>query len=159
MIITVSRPAEARLMDWKDVDLEHKVWTIPPSLLKGDDGRKSKLEWKIPLTNAALKILKEQSSRTGLVFTTLKGERIPDSYFGSNINSALGFKGEAHGFRATFRTWGQEQQRFSEEALELCLKHVDTDATRAAYARSQLFDERKKILNAYANWIGNEHNG
>ena len=158
MILTVSRPAEARLMDWKDLDLEHKVWTIPPSLLKGDDGRKSKLEWKIPLTNAALKILKEQPSRTGLVFTTLKGERIPDSYFGSNINSALGFKGEAHGFRATFRTWGQEQQRFSEEALELCLKHVDTDATRAAYARSQLFDERKKILNAYASWISNEHN-
>jgi len=127
-------------------------------MLKGDDGRKSKLEWKIPLTQAALKILKEQPSRTGLVFTTLKGERIPDSYFGSNINSALGFKGEAHGFRATFRAWGQEQQRFSEEALELCLKHVDTAATRAAYARSQLFDERKKILNAYASWISNEHN-
>ena len=79
--------------------------------------------------------------------TKLKGEKILYSCFGMNINSALGFKGEAHGFRATFRTWGQEQQRFSEEALELCLKHVDTDATRAAYARSQLFDERKKIRN------------
>ena len=80
------------------------------------------------------------------------GKEIPDNYL-SSLPDALGFDGVAHGFRTSFRTWGQEQQRFSEEALELCLKHVDTDATRAAYARSQLFDERKKILNAYEKWL------
>jgi hypothetical protein len=58
----------------------------------------------------------------------------------------------AYGFRSTFRTWGQEQVKSSEEALELSLKHLEASATRAAYARSQLFYERRRILNAYELW-------
>ena len=41
MILTVSRPSEARLTRWSDVDQLSKVWTIQPSALKGDDRRKS----------------------------------------------------------------------------------------------------------------------
>lgn len=73
----------------------------------------------------------------------------------SSVPDALGFDAVAHGFRSTFRTWGQEQHRFTEEALELSLKHTDTNANRAAYARSQLFDERKKVLTEYSKWAMN----
>jgi hypothetical protein len=75
----------------------------------------------------------------------------------SSLPDALGFDAVAHGFRSTFRTWGQEQQRFSEEALELSLKHCDTVGSRAAYARSQLFDERCKVLEAYSEWVYEGH--
>lgn len=65
---------------------------------------------------------------------------------------ALGFNAVAHGFRATFRTWGQKQKRFTEEELELSLKHLDTVGCRAAYARDQLLPERKRVINAYEKW-------
>jgi integrase len=154
MILTVSRPSEARLVKWPDIDLENKVWTIKPAAVRGDDRRKSSKEWKIPLTPQAIKILKAQPTKGGLVFKTLAQAEIPDAYL-SVIPDALGFDAVAHGFRSTFRTWGQEQQRFTEEVLELTLKHTDTNATRAAYARSQLFDERKKVLTEYSKWAMN----
>jgi integrase len=154
IIHTVSRQSEVRLMKWSDVDLENRVWTIKPSAVKGDDKRKSSKKWLIPLTTPAIKILKAQPSYTrkrGLVFTTLDKNEIPDAYFGSNINSALGFEGDTHGFRTTFSTWCQEHG-IRDEVSELAMKHTTSDATRAAYKRSQLFDERKKVLTAYSKY-------
>ncbi len=145
MILTVSRPSEARLVEWEEIDLEERVWTQPAGKYK------SNLEWKIPLCPTAIKILKSMPKRRGRIFSTLNGAEIHDKYL-STMPDALGFDAVAHGFRATFRTWGQEQQRFSEEALELCMKHTNNDATRVAYARSQLFDERKKVLTEYSKW-------
>ena len=154
MVLTVARPSEARLVKWSDIDLETKVWTIKPAAVRGDDRRKSSKEWKIPLTSQAIKVLKAQPTKRGLVFKTLAQQEIPDAYM-SSVPDALGFDAVAHGFRSTFRTWGQEQHRFTEEALELSLTHPDTNANRAAYARSQLFDERKKVLTEYSKWAMN----
>jgi integrase len=154
IIYTISRPSEARLMKWSDVDLENKVWTIKPAAVKGDDRRKSSKKWLIPLTTPAIQILKAQPSYTkqrGRIFSKIDGDEIPDSYFGSNINSALGFYGDTHGFRSTFLTWTQEHG-LNQEVASLAMKHTNTDATRAAYARSQLFDDRKKLLTAYSKY-------
>jgi len=154
IIHTVSRPSEVRLMTWSDVDLENKVWTIKPSSEKGDDKRKSDKTWLIPLTASAIKILKAQPSfarKRGRIFSKQDGDEIPDSYFGSNINSELGFEGDTHGFRTTFKTWCQEHG-IVDEVSELAMKHTDKDSTRAAYARSQLFDDRKKLQTAYSKF-------
>ena len=148
MILTVARPQEVRLVEWKEIDLEERIWTQPAGKYK------SKLEWKIPLCPTAIRILKAQPKRRGRVFSTLNGAEIHDKYL-SAMPDALGFDAVAHGFRSTFRTWGQEQQRFSEEALDLSMKHVENASTRAAYARSQLFDERKKVLTEYSKWAIN----
>ena len=110
--------------------------------------------WLIPLTAPAIKILKAQpsyASQQGRIFSKLDKAEIPDSYFGSNINAVLGFKGVAHGFRTTFKTWCQVN-RIIEEVSEFSLKHTNTDATRAAYARDQLFDDRKPLLEAYSEY-------
>ena len=155
IIHTVARVSEARLMKWSDVDLENKIWTIKEAAPKGDDMRKSKREWKIHLTTPAIKILKEQPSyktKRGLVFRNTDGEAIDGSYFGSNITGFLGFEGDTHGFRATFQTWTQEHG-VNQEVASLAMKHTNTDATRAAYARSQLFDERKTLLTAWSKYV------
>ena len=153
-IHTVARMGEARLAKWSDIDLKTKIWTIEPSGTKGEDRRKSDKLWLIPLTAPAIKILKAQpsyASQQGRIFSKLDKAEIPDSYFGSNINAVLGFKGVAHGFRTTFRTWCQAN-RIIDEVSELSLKHTNTDATRAAYARDQLFDDRKPLLEAYSEY-------
>tara|TARA_R110002012_G_scaffold114973_1_gene261838 strand:+ start:881 stop:2185 length:1305 start_codon:yes stop_codon:yes gene_type:complete len=153
-IHTVARMGEARLVEWSDIDLDAKVWTIQPSAVKSEDRLKSKKMWKIPLTSPAINILKAQPSyakQRGRIFSKLDKTEIPDSYFGSNINAVLGYEGVAHGFRTTFKTWCQEHG-VNEEASELSLKHVNNDATRAAYARSQLFDMRKKLLRDFSRY-------
>ena len=145
MILTVSRPSEARLADWDEIDLEQKVWTQPAGKYK------SKKMWEIPLCPTAIKILKAQPKRRGRVFSTLNGTELYSAAL-SSMPDALGFDAVAHGFRATFRTWGQKQQRFTEEELELSLKHLDTVGCRAAYARDQLLPERRTVINAYEKW-------
>ena len=156
MILTAARAGEARLVTWDELDLTKKIWRVPAGKYK------SNLQWEIPLTDAVIRLLRSLPShmtQAGNVFSTLAGGVIPDAYM-SSLPDALGFDAVAHGFRTTFRTWGQEQQRFSEEALELSLKHCDSVGTRAAYARSQLVDERRKILDSYNTWAthGNQIN-
>lgn len=156
MILTAARAGEARLVTWDELDLTKKIWRVPAGKYK------SNLQWEIPLTDAVVRLLRSLPShktQAGNVFSTLAGGVIPDAYM-SSLPDALGFDAVAHGFRTTFRTWGQEQQRFSEEALELSLKHCDSVGTRAAYARSQLVDERRKVLDSYNTWAmhGNQIN-
>ncbi|MFL2872763.1 MAG: tyrosine-type recombinase/integrase [Pseudohongiellaceae bacterium] len=153
-IHTVSRMGEARLVRWSDIDLETKIWTIKPSAVKGDDKRKSSKTWYIPLSSHAIKLLKAQPSyktQRGRIFSKLDKEEIPDAYFGSNINAALGFEGVAHGFRATFGGWCQAHG-VNDDVSELSLKHVNTDSTREAYKREQLFPQRKKLLTAWSKY-------
>jgi integrase len=148
MILTAARAGEARLVTWDELDLTKKIWRVPAGKYK------SNLQWEIPLTDSVIRLLRSLPSyktQAGNVFSTLSGGVIPDAYM-SSLPDALGFDAVAHGFRTTFRTWGQERQRFSEEALELSLKHCETVGTRAAYARSQLVDERRQVLDTYNNW-------
>jgi len=154
IIYTVARPSEGRLVEWKDIDLANKVWTVRPSAIKGDDRRKSHREWQVHLTPEAIKVLKSQPSysrKAGLVFQTLANKAIPDGYFGTKINKPLGYEGDTHGFRTTHKTWCQVHG-VVDEVSELALKHTQSDATRAAYARDQLFDARKKILTIYSKF-------
>ena len=148
MILTAARAGEARLVTWDELDLTKKIWRVPARKYK------SNLQWEMPLTAPVIRLLRSLPShktQVGNVFSTLSGGVIPDAYM-SSLPDALGFDAVAHGFRTTFRTWGQERKRFSEEALELSLKHCETVGTRAAYARSQLVDERRQVLDTYNNW-------
>ena len=151
MILTVGRPQEVRFADWEEIDLKAKVWRQPEGKYK------SKKMWEIPLCTTAINILKAQPSyatKRGRIFSTLNGAVIHDKYL-SALPDALGFDAVAHGFRATFRTWGQKhtkKYRFVEEELELSLKHLDTVGCRAAYARDQLLPDRRKVISTYEKW-------
>jgi len=149
MVLTVSRPSEARKADWSDIDLDGEAWTIRPDV----QGHKSGREWRVPLSKEAIEIIRSQPSAKkmeGRVFSTHRGVEIPDVYL-SSLPDGLDFDAVAHGFRSTFKTWCQEHS-ITEEVSELCLKHVDTNATRAAYARSQLFEKRREVLTLFSRF-------
>ena len=117
-ILCVSRSAATRLMEWDEVDLEKKIWTIPPSSDE-KQGRKTSVEWKIPLTARAIRILKAQPSnfeKKGRVFSTIGGAEIPDNYL-SGIPKSLGFDATAHGFRSTFLPAASVITRFSTKGI------------------------------------------
>jgi len=83
-----------------------------------------------------------------LVFVSPRGKVFSDMTLTKVIKS-MGRTVTQHGFRATFRTWAQDHTGFPEEVCELALAHVNSDATRAAYARSELLEKRRLLM---ADW-------
>jgi integrase len=57
-----------------------------------------------------------------------------------------------HGFRSAFRDWAAEQTSFPNEAAEMALAHTVSDAVVAAYKRTDLFDKRRALMEAWGNW-------
>ena len=66
----------------------------------------------------------------------------------------LGRKTTVHGWRSSFKDWARSQgTRFTDEASELALAHVSSDATRAAYARDELLPERTRLMGDWAEYL------
>ena len=65
----------------------------------------------------------------------------------------LGFDADVHGMRTSFRTWAQEQTNFPREVAEAALAHKVGDAVEQAYARSDVFEKRRKMMDAWAAYL------
>lgn len=152
LILTASRTNEVigdkRIrkpgITWQEIDLDKRLWTVPA------DRMKSGKEHKVPLCNRALTILKDapKGKATDLVFPGPRGG-IPSNNFFTALLLRMGVEATAHGFRSTFKDWARECTGYADEVSELALAHVNSDATRAAYARSELVDKRRLLM---ADW-------
>ena len=60
-----------------------------------------------------------------------------------------------HGLRSTFRDWGAEQTDAPREVLEACLAHGIKDKAEAAYARSDLLEKRREVMEKWAAFVAN----
>lgn len=59
-----------------------------------------------------------------------------------------------HGLRSTWRVWAQQEfPDFNDNIFEVHLAHVDRDKTRGSYARSSLIDQRRTIMESWANYL------
>ena len=144
LILTAKRSGEVRLATWDEFDLDHgPTWTIPASRMK------MKKPHRIPLSARALEILREArklSDGSALVFPgTKQGKPLSDMTL-SKLVKELGFDADVHGFRTSFRTWTQEQTNFPREVAEAALAHATGDAVEQAYARSDVFEKRRKMM-------------
>jgi integrase len=57
-----------------------------------------------------------------------------------------------HGFRSTFRDWAAERTNSPNEVVEMALAHSIVSKTEAAYRRSDLFDKRRRLMDAWATY-------
>jgi integrase len=57
-----------------------------------------------------------------------------------------------HGFRSTFRDWASERTNFPREVAEMALAHAISDAVEAAYRRGDLFEKRRRLMAAWADY-------
>ena len=62
-----------------------------------------------------------------------------------------------HGFRSSFRDWAGEQTDHPREVIEAALAHVVPNKVEAAYARSDLFEQRRRLMNDWATYLGGSH--
>src|SRR5271169_3886927 len=115
---------------------------------------KSGREHRVPLSAAAVAVLKRMPrSDHGYVFS---GRRPETPLSNMALLMTLGRMNHgdvtAHGFRSTFRDWAAERSNFPSEVVEMALAHAVEDKTEAAYRRGDLFDKRRKLMEAWARF-------
>jgi integrase len=158
VILTATRSAETRKARWDQIDLHgasslatanQVTWTLDTA------DKKEKRAFQIPLSTRAIEILREAETlrdRSGLIFPSMRGKPLSDMTL-SKLVKELGFDADVHGFRATFRTWAQEQTDTPWEVAEAALAHKLGNAVEQAYARSDLFEKRKQLMADWASYL------
>jgi len=149
VILTAARSGEVRGATWSEFDLEQGVWTIPPARMK------SAKEHRVPLSAAAMAQLPEPGDPEALVFPSVKDPRRPISDMTlSAVLKRLGRKDvTVHGFRSSFRDWAGETTQFPREVIEAVLAHRLKDKAEAAYARGDLFQKRRALMQEWAKHV------
>ena len=147
------RPGELRNAEWSEFDLNKAEWRIPAEKMK------MRVLHIVPLSEQALTILEELKPLTGsgkYLFPSTRSVSRPMSE--NTINGALrrmGYTKEemtGHGFRSMASTLLNEQG-WSSDAIERQLAHSERDGVRAAYNYAEYLPERKKMMQAWADYL------
>ena len=144
--LTASRTGEARLARWSEVDLEKRVWTIPAERMK------AKREHRVPLATQTMQVLadaQELADGSGLVFPSPTRPGPLGTNTLSRLCHDLRLGCTPHGMRSSFRTWCGETEQ-PRELAEQALAHVNPNRVEAAYMRSDLFERRRRLMQAWA---------
>ena len=148
LILTACRTSEVLNARWSEIDFPDATWTIPAERMK------ARREHRVPLSDAAMVLLRKvRQKHEQFVFPG-------PSDFGPLSNMSLlmllrrmGQDGiTAHGMRSAFRDWAAECTHFASEVCEMALAHVIDNATEAAYRRGDLFEKRRKLMEAWAQY-------
>jgi len=154
-ILTACRSGEVRGAKWSEFDLAKKVWTIPAERMK------ARREHEVPLSEAALRLLKSIPETGDLVFTGTKGQELSDMSLTAVIRrmndgdspawvDANGDGITVHGFRSSFRMWAAETTSYPREVAEHALAHQLPDAVERAYQRGSQFAKRAALMAEWA---------
>jgi integrase len=156
-ILTGARSSEAIKAHWSEIDLKAAVWEIPLERMKRERPH------RVPLVGRAVDILRSfpEGARTGWVFPGI-GERQGKSMNEAALDKMLSLMGDwrdkagqpttVHGFRSTFRDWAAECTSFPREVAEMALSHAVGDETEQAYQRGDLFEKRRRLMEAWAKY-------
>ena len=149
LVLTACRSGEVRLARWDEMNLEDGEWTIPA------DRMKNKRDHRVPLSTRAQEILEETRDHTvlsDLVFPSPSGRALSDSTL-SKLLRELAVRAVPHGFRSSFRDWAAECTDAPHAVMEAALAHVVKNKAEAAYARSDLFERRRALMNDWSNYL------
>jgi integrase len=153
IILTAVRCGEALDARWSEVDFKARLWTIPGARTK------THKEHRVPLSLAACDLL---TSVAGCVsirdHTTFADEHVFPRVNGMAPHRLLERMGRGaltvHGFRSTFRDWAAERTNFPGEVAEMALGHVVSNKVEAAYRRGDMFEKRRNLMDAWAEFCG-----
>ena len=150
LVLTAARWSEVRWAEWAEIDRSGRVWTIPARRMK------TNRQHRVPLCGRALEIL-EAAEALGegdgpLVFTQGQEKPLDDKQLRWLVRD-LGIAAVPHGFRSSFRDWASEETDHPREVIEAALAHVVGNRVEAAYARSDLFERRRILMDDWALYL------
>jgi integrase len=148
------RPGELRHMEWKEVDFENALWSIPAEKMKMREPH------LVPLSKQAIKILEELQKLTGTSQYAFPSGRTCDRPMSNNAILAalrrMGYTKEEmtpHGFRAMARTIIDEVLQIRPDFIEAQLAHRVSDPLGRSYNRTHHLNERRKMMQTWADYL------
>lgn len=147
LVLCANRSGEIRGAKWSEIDFDREVWTIPA------DRMKMRKAHRVPLSPQAITVLEQARSirRSDQVFPNGKGEALSDMALTKTLRD-MGLACTAHGFRSSFRDWAAEQTSAPGEIAEAALAHAVPSAVEAAYKRTDFFDRRRELMDAWGRF-------
>ena len=150
-MLTAARQAEVRRAAWDEFDLDAAVWTVPAAHMKR--GRAH----RVPLSTGALAVLEEARRLTGgrgLAFPGPGGAETGKSTVAKALARA-DVGATAHGFRSSFKDWARHEG-VDELLSEFALAHVEGSRTVAAYARDDLLERRRPVMQGWFEFVAQD---
>ena len=153
LVLTAVRSGEARAATWAEIDMAARTWTIPGERMKMATAH------VVPLSEAALEVLEQArmlDDGSGLVFpsSTKRGRPLSSMTLTKSLRSTgLAERATVHGFRSSFRTWASERTQADYATMEMCLAHAVGSAVERSYARSDLLDKRRRLMDQWAAFV------
>lgn len=149
-ILTAARTNETIGATRAEIDTREKAWKVPGARMKS--GR----DHRVPLSKRALAILDVTSSSDAKDAFLFEGRKIGRPLSNMAMLKLLERMGRSdltvHGFRSSFRDWAAERTNFPNEVVEMALAHAVEDKTEAAYRRGDLFEKRRRLMDAWAEF-------
>jgi integrase len=153
-ILTAGRTNETLGARWSEIDLAGKTWMAPAARMK------AKRDHRVPLSAAAITVLDEMAklrpagdSGSAYVFPGQRlGKPLSNMAFLMLLRRMKRDDLTAHGFRSSFRDWAAERTAFPPEVAEMALAHAIADKVEAAYRRGDLFEKRRQLMDAWAQF-------
>jgi integrase len=139
-ILTAARAGEILGATRPEIDTEAKVWTVPAERMKAGK------EHKVPLTAAAITLLESLPHDGDLLFGKL------DPHAMRRALAKVRAGATVHGFRSSFMDWAHEQTAFPKAVIDMALAHAVDDKVEAAYRRGDLFQKRRNLMDAWADY-------
>jgi len=145
--LTGVRCDEALSAKWQEVDESARLWTIPAERTKRER------EHRVPLSAQALAVLEHMKSvrQNDYIFPGHRRENLPRMTMYLLLRD-MRRDVVPHGLRATFKTWASERTDFQREVVEAALGHAVGDKTEQAYSRGDLFEKRRRLMDAWGDY-------
>ena len=154
LVLTAARSGEVRFAGWSEIGWESATWTIPAARMK------ARREHRVPLSGRALEVLDEAKVlyRKGnvLVFPSPRQGKALSDMGHVELLRRLDIDAVPHGFRSSFRDWCIERTDAPWAVAEAALAHTVGNSTEAAYARSDLFERRRVLMEAWAGYLAGD---
>ena len=153
LVLTAARSGEVRGATWDEMDTAGRVWTLSAARMK------MKRDHRVPLCGRAIEILDEArmlGDAGPLVFTDRGGIPLDAKQF-RRLIERCGIACVPHGFRSSFRDWAAEETDHPREVIEAALAHVVQNKVEAAYARSDLFERWRRLMNDWEAYLAGAH--
>lgn len=153
MILTATRSESARGARFSEI--EGDIWTVPAERMKGTQGDVE--SFRVPLSTEALRLLEEfkQSATGDLMFPSYRSGYISSTALQKVLNE-MGEAGRPHGFRTSFRSWVQDTEAASFDVAETALAHRVGSTVERSYARSDLLDQRRVLMERWSTFVTGE---
>ena len=149
LILTAARTTEVLEADWSEIDLQHKIWTVPASRMKASQIH------QVPLSDEVITILEAvDSGRHGLIFASpVNGRSLSNNTLRVALQKRLKVKSTVHGLRSTFKDWASEKTNHANEVSEMALAHSISNQVEAAYRRGDLLEKRRQLMQDWSSFV------